>query len=67
MKIEGFELFIENHCTYCPNFEPEVEQIEITSYGEAPRYINNIRCVNSRKCDRIVENLENRISGKSKA
>ena len=67
MKIEGFELSIENHCSYCPNFEPEVEQIEITSYGEAPRYINNIRYVNSGKCDRTVENLENRISGKSKA
>lgn len=67
MKVEGFELLLEYYCDYCPNFEPEVEQIDVTSHGEAPRHINNIRCGNSRKCDRIVENLENRISGKSKA
>lgn len=35
MKVEGFELLLENYCAYCPNFEPEVEQIDVTSYGEA--------------------------------
>lgn len=64
MKIEGFKLLLEDYCAYCPNFEPEVEQIDCTSYGEAPRYINNIRCGNSRKCDRIAENLRKRINEK---
>lgn len=67
MNIEGYELFLEDYCAYCSNFEPEVEQIDVTSYGEAPRYINNIRCVNSQKCDRIADNLRNRINGKIKA
>lgn len=61
MKVDGFELVLEDYCSYCPNFEPKVEQIDVTSYGEAPLYINNIRCVNSQKCDRIAENLKERI------
>lgn len=67
MKVEGFELFLEDYCAHCPNFEPEVEQIDCTSFGEAQRYINNIRCVNRQKCARIAENLENKINGKGKA
>lgn len=62
--MEGFELCLEDYCAYCPNFEPEVEQIDVTSCGEAPRYINNIRCVNRQECARIAENLENKINGK---
>ena len=67
MSVEGFNLMLEDFCDYCQHFEPEVEQIDCTSLGKVPKYINNIRCVNRRKCDRIAENLENRINGKSKA
>lgn len=62
MSVDGFELLLQDFCSYCPNFEPEVEKIDITSFGEETRYINNIHCVNRRKCARIAENLENRIS-----
>lgn len=65
--MEGFELCLEDYCAYCPNFEPEVEQIDCTSFSEAPKYINNIRCVNRQKCARIADNLENKINGESKA
>lgn len=65
MKVEGFELFLEDYCSYCPNFEPEIDKIDVTRLGEAPRYINNIRCVNRQKCARIAENLENKINGES--
>lgn len=67
MNIEGYELFLKDYCSYCPNFEPEVEKIDVTSFGEATRYMNNIRCKNRRKCARIADNLYNRINGKSKA
>ena len=60
MKIEGFELLLEYYCAYCPNFEPKVEQSDVTSHGEALRYINNIWCVNRQKCNRIAENLRER-------
>ena len=67
MKIEGFELCLNDFCSYCPSFEAEVEKIDVTRFGEADRYFNNIRCVNDNKCSRIAENLENKINGKSKA
>ena len=61
MSIDGFNLLLNDYCSYCPNFEPEVEKIDVTSFGEATRYMNNIRCKNRRKCDRIAENLRERI------
>lgn len=67
MKVDGFELFLEDYCSYCPNFEPEIDKIDVTRLGEAARYINNIKCVHEEMCERIAENLENKINGKSKA
>ena len=66
MNIEGFNLMLQDFCDYCQYFKPEVEQIDCTSFGDAPKYINNIRCINRQKCARIAENLENKISGESR-
>lgn len=63
MNIDGFNVLLQDFCAYCTDFEPEVEKINCTSFGEATRYMNNIRCVNRKKCSRIVENLEKRIEG----
>ena len=35
MKIDGFNLLLQDFCSYCPDFEPEVEKINCTSFGEA--------------------------------
>ena len=67
MNIKGFNLMLQDFCDYCQHFEPEVEKMDVTSFGEATRYMNNIRCENRRKCARIAESLENRINGKSEA
>lgn len=61
MNIDGFNVLLQDFCAYCPDFEPEVEKINCTSFGEETKSINNIRCVNRKKCSRIVENLEKRI------
>ena len=61
MSIDGFDLLLQDFCSYCPDFVPEVEKIDCTSFGEAVRYVNNIRCVNMKKCSIIVENLERKI------
>ncbi len=61
MNIDGFNVLLQDFCAYCPDFEPEVEKINCTSFGEAIRYMNNIRCVNRKKCSRIAWNLENKI------
>lgn len=61
MNIDGFNLLLQDFCLYCPDFEPEVEKINCTTFVEAARCVNNIRCVNRKKCSRIAENLEKKI------
>ena len=48
MSIDGFNLLLQDFCSYCPDFEPEVEKIDCSSICEPHRYVNNIRCI-SRK------------------
>ena len=31
MKVDGFELLLQDFCSYCPNFEPEVEKTSVIS------------------------------------
>lgn len=61
MNIDGFNLLLQDFCSYCPCFSPEVEKLNCTAFGGATRYVNNIRCENRNKCSRIAENLEKKI------
>lgn len=61
MGVDGFNLLIQDFCAYCPDFEPEVEQIDGSSFSEPMKYINNIRCENRKKCARIAENIGRKI------
>lgn len=61
MNIDGFNLLLQDFCSYCSDFEPKVEKIDRSSFDEPNRYVNNIRCANAKKCSRIAENLEKRI------
>lgn len=61
MNIDGFILLLQDFCSHCPDFEPEVEKTNCTSFGEAIKYVNNIRCVNRKKCSRIAEIMENKL------
>ena len=66
MKVNGFNLMLQDFCDYCQHFEPEVEKIDCSAvFGGAPVCIN-ISCANSQKCSRIAENLENKINGESR-
>ena len=68
MKIDGFELELNDYCKYCGYFYLQVEQTDCRIIGDtSERYLNVIRCKNRAKCARIAENLENKINGKSKA
>ena len=68
MKVEGFDLELNDYCEYCGYFYPQVEQVECRVLGDtSERYLNIIRCKNRNRCARIAENLENRINGKGKA
>lgn len=61
MNIDGFTLLLQDFCAYCPDFKSEIEKNECSTFGEATRYITNIRCQNRKRCARIAENLEGRL------
>lgn len=59
---EGFNLELEDYCSHCGYFEPDVERMEVTAFGDsAQSYITTIKCKNSYKCARIADNLKKRI------
>lgn len=59
--VEGFSLEIEEYCSYCGDFEPDVDKAEVTSLGErASSYMTTISCKNAYKCARMAENLRKR-------
>lgn len=57
MKLNGFKLVLNDLCEYCPYFEPKLEKINITTFGNDIKYLNVIRCMNERACHRVAENL----------
>lgn len=55
-KDFSFELL--DYCSYCGDFEPDIEKEEVTSLGEkACAYMTTIKCGNAYKCARICENM----------
>lgn len=59
---QGFSLELEDYCSQCGDFEPNVEKVEVTSLGERVNsYITTISCENAYKCARIAENMKDRV------
>lgn len=55
---EGFSLELEDYCSYCRDFKPDVEKVETTTLGDRVGcYHTTIRCENAYKCARISENI----------
>ncbi|MDT4377282.1 hypothetical protein RO787_28635 [Blautia coccoides] len=60
--VQGFSLELEDYCSQCGDFEPNVEKVEVTSLGErANSYITTISCENAYKCARIAENMKDNV------
>lgn len=60
--VEGFSLELQNYCSYCGDFVPDVEKTDITALGDAAySYITMIRCQNAYKCARMVANLRRKV------
>lgn len=72
---EGFSLELQDYCSHCEDFEPNVKKNVIVSPSEAMAYdiagfsildtykpscMIVISCENANKCARIAENLDKR-------
>lgn len=43
--MDGFQLLLNSFCSYCPDFEPEVEKQDCAMLGDSTlKTMNNIRC-----------------------
>lgn len=58
---EGFSLELEDYCSYCGYFEPNIDRLDVTSCKDtANKYITVIKCQNAYRCERIKANMERR-------
>lgn len=58
---EGFNLELQDFCSYCGDFEAYVDKIEISAVSDGvSRYVTTIGCQNAYKCARIFENMRRR-------
>lgn len=61
MDIPGFTLLLQDFCSYCPDFEPEVEKIDCSSLAEQSKCCTNIRCIQRKRCARIAANIQKQV------
>lgn len=55
-KDNGFDLRVVDYCEFCPEFEADVQKVDITVAMDAtPRALTTIRCKNAAMCEKIYE------------
>lgn len=67
MNVLGFTLLLQEFCSYCPDFEPEVEKIDYSSFREQVKYCTNIRCTQRARCARIATNIRKQVTADAEA
>ena len=67
MKVSGFTLLLQEFCSYCPDFEPEVEKIDCSSLTEQVKYCTNIRCAQRVRCARLATNIRKQVTTDAEA
>lgn len=67
MNVLGFTLLLQEFCSYCPDFEPEVEKIDCSSFREQVKYCTNIRCTQRARCARIATNIRKQVTAGAEA
>ena len=67
MNVPGFTLLLQEFCSYCPDFEPEVEKIDCSSLTEQVKYCTNIRCAQGVRCARLATNIRKQVTSDAKA
>jgi hypothetical protein len=54
-KSQSFDLRLEKYCEFCPDFEADVEKIDITVMSDpTQKVLTTIRCEHSGRCERIM-------------
>ena len=67
MNVPGFTLLLQEFCSYCPDFEPEVEKIDCSSLTEQVKYCTNIRCTQRARLERLVPTIGKQVTTDAEA
>ena len=58
----GFQLSLHPYCSFCGEFEPENNKIDVTRLGDKhPVYLNTIYCSNASFCEKLKEHLKSTV------
>ena len=58
---DGYNFNLQEYCSYCENFSPELNRTDVTTFGDrSKRFSNSISCKNAAKCERMMESLRRR-------
>lgn len=61
-RVVGIDLVLHDYCAFCPDFEVEVEKIDITILDDPSKRVQTwIKCENSEKCARLKARLEKEV------
>jgi len=55
---KGFELNLQNYCSYCGEFEPETVKLDVSCLSEPSKYLTTIFCRNQEKCAILAEHMK---------
>lgn len=64
MKVEGFNLQLEEFCACCPDFDLYINNVQ--DPNDKWSVYHFISCNNIKRCTIMAENLKKRINGKGK-
>ena len=55
----GMELRVNDYCAFCPDFEADVDKVDITVLADrTQRALTTIRCEHAEKCERIYGRIQ---------
>ena len=56
--VAGYSFNLQEYCSYCENFSPELDQEDITSFRDTDKkMLNSISCKNINKCEQLIKRL----------
>lgn len=55
----GMELRVKDYCAFCPDFEVDVDKVDITVLADqTQKVLTTIRCEHAEKCERIYGRIQ---------
>lgn len=60
-KMQSYDLILKPYCEFCPDFDADVEQTDITTLMDtSPKVVTAIRCSHRGRCERIMARVKER-------